>query len=343
MVQVFPRQEPDGRAFDGLPIAVLGYGSQGRAQALNVRDAGCEVRVGVRGGASWDRAKADGFAPATIEEAADGAALIVFCLPDVEMGRLFREQVAGRLKGGETLVFAHGFAIHYGLIDPPTGVDVVLVAPMGAGPVVRSRFEEGSGVPGLVAVHRDASGQALARALNYGAAIGCGRVALLSTTFAEETEADLFGEQAVLCGGLPWLIRNAYEVAVGSGVSPEVAYIACLHEVKLIADLLYTRGLDGMVENISGTAEWGAYEAGPRIIGAEARQGLEETMRRVQSGEFARDWLAEAERGGETLAKRRRAFLGHPMDDVGRQLRPLLGATPASSRPATAPPQKARG
>lgn len=333
MVQIFPRQEPDGRAFEGLPISILGYGSQGRAQALNARDAGCVLRIGVRRGPSWVRAIGDGFAPVTIREAAADGAVLVFCLPDVEMGRIFREEVAGELRGGQTLIFSHGFAIHYRLIPPPADVDVALVAPMGAGPVVRARFEEGSGVPGLVAVHQDASGQALSKTLAYGAAIGCGRVALLQTTFAEETEADLFGEQAVLCGGLPWLIRNAYEVAVENGVSPEVAYIACLHEVKLISDLIYANGLDGMVQSISGTAEWGAYEAGPRIIGQEARRGLEETMRRVRSGEFARDWLEEAESGSMTLASRRRAFLGHPMDEVGRRMRPLLGASPRPKAP----------
>ncbi len=245
------------------------------------------------------------------------------------MGRIFEEAVRPQLNPDATLLFAHGFAIHYGLIRPGPSHDVVLLAPMGAGPIVRARFAEGSGVPGLVAVHQDASGKAMAKGLAYGAAIGCGRVAILETTFREETESDLFGEQAVLCGGIPELMRAAFETAVAGGISPEIAYIACVHEVKLIVDLIYAKGLDGMVQNISQTAEWGAYEAGPALIGDASRKGLEATLRRIQSGAFAKAWIEEATSGGSQRKRRRDRYLAEPIHAVGARLRPLLGLPPA--------------
>jgi ketol-acid reductoisomerase len=302
-------------------VAVLGYGSQGRAQALNLRDSGVELRVGVRPGASAERARTDGFEPVSVRSAAEGADVLALCLPDVEMGRMFEEEIRPVLREGAALVFAHGFAVHYGLVQAPQQADVVLVAPMGAGPVVRQRFEEGSGVPGLVAVGQDATGTALEVALGYGSAIGLGRVAMLETTFREETESDLFGEQAVLCGGLPELMRASFRTLAEGGVQPEIAYIAAVHEVKLIVDLIYERGLDGMVQSISGTAEWGAYEAGPKVIGEESRNGLRELWERVRSGAFARDWIEEAASGGNELARRRKVFLDDPLHEVGTSVR----------------------
>lgn len=329
MSTVFGASDVEPEALSGHSVAMLGYGSQGRAQALNLRDSGIPVTVAVRpGGLSAQQAVEDGFAPLSIPEATRGADVLVFALPDVEMGRIFEESIRGSLRPNATLVFAHGFAIQYGLIRPPTGIDVVLVAPMGAGPIVRSRYLAGSGVPALIGVHRDYSQAAKRRALAYAHAIGCSRVAMIETTFKEETESDLFGEQAVLCGGLPELIRAAFETLTAGGISPEIAYVACLHEVKLIVDLIFERGLDGMVENISQTAEWGAYEAGPRIIGSEARKGLEETLRRIQSGAFAREWIEEAASGHGRRLEHRARFQSHPLNAVGRRIRPLFNPRP---------------
>lgn len=326
MPTIYRDKDASLEAFHGKRVGMLGYGSQGRAQALNLRDSGIDVRIGVRSnGPSASAADGDGFVVEPIESVATDADFLVFALPDVAMGKVYREVVVPCVREGQTFVFAHGFAIQYGLVLPPEGVDIILVAPMGAGPIVRRRFEQRSGVPGLLAVERDASGAAWERVKAYGSAIGCGRVAMLATTFREETESDLFGEQAVLCGGLPELIRASFDTAVRGGIAPEIAYIACLHEVKLIADLMYERGLDGMVQSISATAEWGGYEAGPAVIGMESRAALERLMSRITSGQFAKEWIAEAESGSAKLLHRRKRYLEHPIQEAGRKVREFLG------------------
>ena len=309
----------------GKRIAVLGYGSQGRAQALNLRDSGCDVVVGARVGASRESAIADKFKVLDISEASSEAQVVVSCLPDVEVARIFENEVKAHLRAGAALLFAHGFAVHYGLIEPGPNHDVILVAPMGAGPIVRARFEQGSGVPALLAVANDASGNAWNLAKAYGSAIGCGKVAMLETTFREETESDLFGEQAVLCGGLPALMKAAYETLVEGGIRPEIAYIACVHEVKLIADLIYERGLDGLVEKISSTAEWGAYEASSILPRDETKGALQKILANVQTGEFAEKWIAEEASGMHELESRRKQFLNDPIHQMGRNVRKLLG------------------
>lgn len=325
MIQAFRDSDANLSILKGKPIAVLGYGSQGRAQALNLRDSGCEVIIGVRAGASRESAMTDGFGALDIAEAVSGAQIVVFCLPDVEVGRIFENEVKAKLRAGAALVFAHGFAVHYGLIKSDSSHDLLLVAPMGAGPVVRARYEQRSGVPAMLAVANDASGTAWEIAKAYGSAIGCGRIAMLETTFREETESDLFGEQAVLCGGLPALMRAAYETLVEGGVRPEIAYIACVQEVKLIADLIYEKGLDGMVEKISSTAEWGAYETSAKLPNDATKQALRQVLANVQSGQFASNWIAgEAGRMSE-LERRRKEFLKHPIHELGKSVRNLLG------------------
>jgi len=312
----------------GRRIAVLGYGSQGRAQALNLRDSGLDVRIGSReGGNSFAKAIEDGFSVSSVSRAATVAEILAFCLPDVEMGRIFQEDIEPYLHQGAALVFSHGFAIQYGLVRLRDDLDVILVAPMGAGPVLRTRFEQGSGVPGMLAVANNASGNAWEIAKAYGSAIGCGRVAMLETTFREETESDLFGEQAVLCGGVPALMMSAYATLVAGGVRPEIAYIACVHEVKLITDLIYEKGLDGMVENISQTAEWGAYQAQSKVSSQEKKWGLDDLWNDVQSGAFAKGWIAQETKGAPDLKENRKAFLSSPIHKVGARIRELFGIT----------------
>ena len=326
MVRAYRDADADLSILNGKRIAVLGYGSQGRAQALNLRDSGLDVRVGTReGGGSFATATEDGFSVSSASGAAKVAEILVFCLPDVEMGRIYREDVEPYLNQASTLIFSHGFAIQYGLIQPREDVDVILVAPMGAGPVVRSRFEQGSGVPGMLAVANNASGNAWNVAKAYGSAIGCGRVAMLETTFREETESDLFGEQAVLCGGIPGVMLAAYETLVAGGVRPEIAYISCVHEAKLITDLIYEKGLDGMVQSISGTAEWGAFQAQPKVVSNESKRGIEELWRSVQSGDFAKEWIAEESSGAPGLLHKRESYLTNSIHDVGKRIRKLFG------------------
>lgn len=322
MAEVFRDADCDLGLIRGKKVAVLGYGSQGRAQAMNLRDSGANVRVGIRSGSTTPHpANLDGFETHAISEAVKEVDFVLFALPDTEMGKVYAASVRENLSSGGALIFAHGFAIHYDLISPPNDVDVVLVAPMGAGPIVRRRYEEGSGVPGLLAVQQDVSGAAWAHAKAFGSAIGCGRVSMLATTFREETESDLFGEQAVLCGGLPELIRASFETAVAGGISPEIAYIACLHEVKLIADLIYERGLDGMASSISSTAAWGGAVNGPAIIGTESRAALQAALDEIKSGRFAQNWIVEAESGSPNLKRMLDTDLANPIHQVGRRVR----------------------
>lgn len=302
-------------------VAVIGYGNQGHAHALNLRDSGVDVCVGARPGAGFDSAKGAGFEPMAIEAAAERADVVMLCTPDVPMRHLFREQVAPYLDQGDTVLFAHGFNIRYGLIEVADGIDVALVSPKGPGAWLRREYDAGKGLAALVAVHTDSTGAAWDVALGYAWGIGSARVLLLETSFAEETESDLFGEQAVLCGGIPGLIKAAFETLVAEGFQPEVAYFECMHEAKLITDLLYERGLAGMRAAISDTAEWGGFSAEERIVGKEARAGMRDLLREIRSGAFAEGWIAEDANGRPELERYREEEARHPIDEVAADLR----------------------
>jgi ketol-acid reductoisomerase len=308
-------------------VAVIGYGAQGHAHALNLRDAGvANIVVALHPGSkSAERAKADGFSIVSVAHAALDHDLLVMCAPDEVMPDLYAAEIGPHLRAGQTLMFAHGFALHYGFIKPPAQVDVAMVAPKGPGKAMREAYVKGAGLPALVAVAQDASGGAEALAYSYGAAIGCGRAGMIPSTFKVETEGDLFGEQAVLVGGLTHLIRTAWEVQVEAGAPPELAYFDCLHEVRLLSDLIHERGLAGIHAAISNTAEWGEYVAGPRIIDAHVKDTLRAVMADVQSGKFARDWLAEHRAGAPNLRRMREATAKHPIEAAGATVRALLG------------------
>jgi ketol-acid reductoisomerase len=303
-------------------VAVIGYGSQGHAHALNLRDSGVDVRVGLRpGGRSWTAAERDGFAPMTPADAAAWADVIMILAPDLEQPRLFSEQIAPHLGEGKLLLFAHGFAIRYGWITPPAGVDVAMVAPKAPGHRVREVFLENAGTPALVAVHADASGTARAVALSYAKGLGCTRAGVIETTFAEETETDLFGEQAVLCGGVSALVTAGFETLVEAGYKPEVAYFECLHELKLIVDLMYRGGLSYMRYSVSDTAEHGDYTAGPRIVTDETRRNMRQILADIQSGAYAERWKQEHEQGLTWFHAERERRRDHVIEQVGAKLR----------------------
>ncbi|GMV37103.1 MAG: ketol-acid reductoisomerase (NADP(+)) [Fimbriimonadales bacterium] len=304
----------------GKQVAVIGFGSQGRAQALCLRDSGVDVHVGVRYGPSRERAEADGLPVAEIAEAAAKADLIALLVPERAHREVFAA-VGPSLRPGATLVFAHGFSLLYDVVQPPSEVDVVLVAPMGAGPTMRELYEQGSGVAGLVAVHRDATGSARAAALAYAKALGCGRVGVMESSVREETETDLFGEQAVLCGGLTALMLAGFETLVEAGYPEEIAYFECIHQVKLLADLVHEHGIAGMRERISDTALYGDLTRGPRVVGEASRAAMRELLREIRSGAFAREWLAEQESGLPNLQKLRDQAAQHPAEGVSRKLR----------------------
>jgi ketol-acid reductoisomerase len=279
-------------------IAVLGYGSQGHAHAQNLKDSGFDVRVGLRPD-SKSRAAAEAAGLRVMDTAAAVAeADVIMCLlPDTSHGKVYAEDIAPNLEDGDMLMFAHGFSIHFGTVTPPAGVDVTMIAPKGPGHLVRRTYEQGNGTPALVAVQQDASGKALQRALAYGAGIGAARAGIIETTFKEETETDLFGEQTVLCGGLSSLIKNGFDTLVAAGYQPEIAYFECLHEVKLIVDLIYEGGLSWMRYSVSDTAEWGDYVSGPRVVDDHARAQMETILGEIQDGSFAKKWIAEADAG----------------------------------------------
>ncbi len=314
--------EIDTAAFKARPVAVIGYGSQGRAHALNLKDSGCDVIVGVRPGGKGDtRAKADGLRTAPIAEATKAASLIAVLTPDMTHEAIFREEIAPNLKPGDAVLFAHGFTVHYGRIQAPEGVDIILVAPKGPGDLVRREFERGRGVPCLFAIHQDATGTARDRALSYTACIGGSTAGVIETTFAEETETDLFGEQAVLCGGATELVLAGYETLTEAGYQPEVAYFECMHELKLIVDLLYEGGLAKMHEFISETAIYGDLRSGPRVINAETKARMREVLTDIQDGTFARDWIMENQAGKPQYNALLRKDLEHPIEKTGAALR----------------------
>jgi ketol-acid reductoisomerase len=305
-------------------VAVLGYGSQGHAHALNLSDSGVDVVVGLREGSkSWQAAEEAGLPVKTVAEAVQGAQLVVFLVPDGAQPGLWEEEVAPNIADGAALLFAHGFNVHYGRIAPPEGHDVIMVAPKGPGHVVRRLYTEGYGTPAVIAVAQDASGRAKELALAYGAALGAGRVGMVETSFAEETETDLFGEQTVLCGGVTQLIQLGFETLVEAGYQPEVAYYECLHELKLIVDLIWEGGIERMHYSISDTAEYGSHMVGPKVVDDHVRQNMKAVLASIQDGTFAREWIAEMDRGQPVLEEKRQELAETQIEQVGARLRAL--------------------
>jgi ketol-acid reductoisomerase len=320
-MKLYSHKDVDRKALKGARIAILGYGSQGRAHALNLKDSGCNVVVGVRkGGASWKKARRDGLEVAEPAAAVAGADLVAMLVPDTAQKELYQSIRKG-LKSGATLLFAHGFNVHFRQIKPRKDLDVVLIAPKGPGDLVRRQYQQGRGVPCLLAVAQDATGKAKARALAYAHAIGGTRGGVLETTFAEETETDLFGEQAVLCGGATELVVKGFETLVEAGYQPEVAYYECLHELKLIVDLLHEGGLAKMHQYISETAKYGDLTRGPRIVNERVKNEMRKVLKEVQSGRFARQWLRENASGRENYRKLLNADIDRQIEKVGASLR----------------------
>jgi len=325
MATVYYDSDADLSLIQARKIAVLGYGSQGHAHALSLRDSGCEVRVGLPDGSkSRGRAEAAGLQVAAPAEACAWADVIMVLTPDTTQRGLYAEAIAPNLAPGDALFFAHGFNIHFGYITAPAGVDVAMVAPKAPGHLVRRQYEAGQGTPVLVAVAQDASGKAWELAKSYAAAIGGTKAGALVTTFKDETESDLFGEQAVLCGGVTALVNAGFETLVQAGYQPEVAYFECLHELKLIVDLMYEGGMNGMRYSVSDTAEYGDLTRGPRVIGAPAREAMDKLLADIQSGEFAREWVEEDDRGRPNFERLRAAAADSQIERTGRPLRQMM-------------------
>lgn len=320
-MKLYTTADANPAALQGKTVVIFGYGSQGRAHALNLHESGVTVIVGSRPGKSADQATADGLTVLAPAEAVQRADVVALLTPDMVQPELYESVVAPNLKQGGTLLFAHGFNVHYGEIKPRADLDVVLAAPKGPGALVRSQYEEGKGVPSLIAVHQDASGKAKETALAYAHGIGGTRGGVIETTFAEETETDLFGEQAVLCGGATELVVRGFETLVNAGYQPEVAYFECLHELKLIVDLLYQGGMTRMHEFISETAKYGDLTRGPRVVDAHAVAQMKQVLTEIQDGTFAREWIAEHKSGRANYNALMQADLDHPIEKVGRDLR----------------------
>ncbi len=329
---VYYEKDADPGIIAGRKVAIIGYGSQGHAHALNLRDSGVDVRVALReGSGSKAKAEAAGLRVTSIADAAREADVIMLLAPDTEQQALYEKEIAPGLKAGDALFFAHGFNIRFGLISAPEGVDVAMVAPKGPGHLVRRTYEGGGGVPALIAVEQDATGKARDLALSYADAIGATRAGVLETTFKEETETDLFGEQVVLCGGLTALVQAGFETLVEAGYQPESAYFECLHEVKLIVDLMYEHGIAGMRYSISDTAEYGDLTRGPRVINAAVREEMRKILGEIQSGKFAEEWVAENRSGRQHFEELRAAGREHPIEKVGAELRSMMPFISAGS------------
>jgi ketol-acid reductoisomerase len=325
MAAIFYDQDADLGLIRSRRVAIVGYGSQGHAHALNLKESGVEVVVALHASSkSRVKAEAAGLKVLPVADAAAWADLVMILAPDTAQPTIFQKEIAPSMTPGKALFFAHGFNIRYGTIAPPPGVDVALVAPKSPGHRVRETFKEGGGVPALVAVEKDPSGKALALALSYARGIGSTRAGVLQTTFTEETETDLFGEQAVLCGGASALVKAGFETLVEAGYQPEVAYFECLHELKLIVDLMYRGGLNYMRYSVSDTAEWGDYVAGPRIISDQTRQEMKKLLAEIRDGSFARDWIKENQDGRPRFEARRKAEREHQIERVGAGLRKMM-------------------
>ena len=324
-MKVFYDKDIDLSLIKARRVAVIGYGSQGHAHAQNLRDSGIDVRIGLReGGASWAKAVSAGFSVSSVANAVREADLVILLLPDEDIGQVYARDVEPHLGEGVTLAFAHGFNIHYGQVQPRSDLDVIMIAPKAPGHTVRSTYKEGGGVPSLVAVWQDRSERSLQVALAYAGAIGSGRAGVIETDFREETETDLFGEQAVLCGGTVELVKCGFETLVEAGYSPEMAYFECLHELKLIVDLMYEGGIATMNYGISNNAEFGEYLTGPKIVTDETRRAMRQVLKDIQTGDYAKSFILESRAGGPTLRSRRRLDAAHPIEQVGARLRTMM-------------------
>ncbi|QEI07087.1 ketol-acid reductoisomerase [Pigmentiphaga aceris] len=324
-MKVFYDKDTDLSLIKGKTVAIIGYGSQGHAHAQNLNDSGVKVVVGLRkGGASWSKAEKAGLTVKEVDDAVKSADVVMILLPDENIAQVYKENVAPNIKSGAALAFAHGFNVHYGQVVPREDIDVIMIAPKAPGHTVRSTYAQGGGVPTLIAVHQDKSGSARDIALSYAAANGGGRAGIIETNFREETETDLFGEQAVLCGGTVELIKAGFETLVEAGYAPEMAYFECLHELKLIVDLIYEGGIANMNYSISNNAEYGEYETGPKIINADTKVAMRGVLDRIQNGEYAKSFILENAAGAPTLLSRRRLNAEHQIETVGGKLRDMM-------------------
>ncbi len=331
MTKVFYDNTVTEDALQGKKIAVVGYGSQGHAHAQNLKDNGYDVVIGIRPGKSFDQAKEDGFEVYPVDEAVKQSDVVMILLPDEIQGQVYKEEIEPNLDEGNALVFAHGFNIHFKVIQPPANVDVFLVAPKGPGHLVRRTFTEGSAVPALYAVYQDATGKATQLALSYAKGIGATRAGVIGTSFEEETETDLFGEQAVLCGGVTKLIQSGFETLVEAGYQPEIAYFEVLHEMKLIVDLMYEGGMENMRYSISNTAEFGDYVSGERVITPDVKDNMKEVLKDIQTGAFSDRFIKDNENGFEEFLRMRKEQQGHQIESVGRELRDMMPFVKAKS------------
>ena len=324
-MKIYYDKDADLSLVKGKHAAIIGYGSQGHAHALNLTDSGVKVTIGLRsGGVSWKKAEAAGLKVKEVADAVKDADIVMILLPDESHAQVYTESIAANMKQGAALAFAHGFNIHYGQIQPRADLDVIMIAPKAPGHTLRSTYKQGGGVPCLIAMHKDVSGMARDLALSYACAIGGGKAGIIETNFREETETDLFGEQTVLCGGVVELIKAGYETLTDAGYAPEMAYFECLHEVKLIVDLIYEGGIANMNYSISNNAEYGEYVTGPKIVTAETKKAMRAALERIQTGEYARDFILENRAGAPTLTARRRLTAEHPIEQIGEKLRGMM-------------------
>ena len=324
-MKVFYDKDADLSLIKNKEVAIIGYGSQGHAHAQNLHDSGCRVTVGLRkGGASWKKAEDAGLTVKTIEEATAGADLVMMLLPDENIAKVYREQVEPNLKEGAVLAFAHGFNVHYGQVTPRADLDVVMIAPKAPGHTVRSTYVAGAGVPQLIAVYQDVSGRAHDIALSYACANGGGKAGVIETTFRDETETDLFGEQAVLCGGVVELIKSGFDTLVEAGYAPEMAYFECCHELKLIVDLIYEGGIANMDYSVSNNAEYGQYYTGPKVVNETSRQAMRQCLKQIQNGQYAKSFLAECSLGYPSLRSERNLTAEHQIEKTGAKLRAMM-------------------